>query len=192
MSEQLAQSWWVWALRGLAAIIFGLLAFFFPGITMTSLVYVFGAYAVIDGAIAVYHAVTHRGKNWGWELFEGLVSIVAGVVAFLMPMLAALTFVLILGFWAIVTGVAQMVMAYRQRELIDNEIWLGLAGLVSVIFGILIFFNPFAGTLATIWTIGAYSIIFGIMLLALAWRYRGMATTPTDTTGTRNRVGDSA
>ena len=176
MSTQLAKTWWVWALRGVAAIIFGLLALFYPGATLTSLVYVFGAYALVDGAIAVYHAVTNRGTNWGWELFEGLVSIVAGFAAFALPFLAFLTLLFIMAFWAIASGIAQMVMAWRLRASIDNEIWLGLAGLLSVVFGVLVFFNPLAGSLATIWMIGAYSISFGIMFLFLAMRYRGLDT----------------
>ena len=179
MTSELAQSWWVWALRGVAAIIFGLLALFYPGITLTSMVYVFGAYAVIDGAIAVYNAVVHRGVNWGWQLLEGLVSIIAGIAAFMMPFLASMTLLFIIAIWAIITGVMQMVMAWRQREVIDNEVWLGLAGLMSVIFGILVFFDPFAGLLSTVWVIGIYSIIFGVMMLALAWRYRGEEAVPT-------------
>jgi uncharacterized membrane protein HdeD (DUF308 family) len=191
MSKQLAQTWWVWALRGVAAIIFGLLALFYPGATLTSLIYVFGAYALVDGAIAVYHALVNRGSNWGWELLEGIVSIIAGIVAFASPFLTFLTLLIIMAFWAIFTGVAQIVMAWRVREQIDNEIWLGLAGLLSVIFGIVIIFNPLAGSLATIWMIGIYSIIFGVMFLFLAFRYRGLGSSSTDEITTPNRARDN-
>lgn len=192
MSEQLSKTWWVWALRGVAAIIFGLLALFYPGATLTSLVFVFGVYALIDGAITVYNALVNRVHNWGWQLLEGIVTILAGIAAFMMPFLTFLTLLFIMAIWAIITGVAQMVMAWRQREVIENEIWLGLAGLMSVIFGILIFMNPFAGSLATIWMIGIYSIIFGIMMIALAFRYRSAPSTVTDTTTTGTRLTDNA
>ena len=191
MSTQLAKTWWVWALRGVAAIIFGLLAIFYPGATLTSLVYVFGAYALIDGAIAVYHAIVNRGPNWGWELLEGLVSIIAGIVAFALPFLAVLTLLFVIAFWAIASGVAQIIMAWRMRETIDNEIWLGLAGLLSIIFGIVIFFNPLAGTLATIWVIGIYSIIFGFMFLFLAMRVRGLGTSSSNEITEKRRVSDN-
>jgi uncharacterized membrane protein HdeD (DUF308 family) len=190
MSEQLSKTWWVWALRGVAAIIFGLLALFYPGATLSSLVMLFGIYALVDGAIAVYHSLVNRGTNWGWELLEGVVSVIAGILAFAMPFLTFLTILFIIAFWAIVTGVMQIVMAWRTREEIDNEIWLGLAGLMSIIFGILVFLDPFAGSLATIWVIGVYSIIFGVMFIALAFRYRN-AEPSKNVTQTTKRVTDN-
>jgi uncharacterized membrane protein HdeD (DUF308 family) len=191
MSEQLAQSWWVWALRGVAAIIFGLLAIFYPGATLTSLVYVFGAYALVDGAIAVYHAIVNRGTNWGWELLEGVISILAGIAAFAVPFLAFLSLLFVMAFWAIASGVAQIIMAYRLRETIDNEIWLGLAGLLSIIFGVIIFVNPLAGTYATILMIGSYAIVFGVIFIFLAIRYRGLGTTSSDEITDQHRVSDN-
>jgi uncharacterized membrane protein HdeD (DUF308 family) len=190
MSEQLSRTWWVWALRGVAAIIFGLLAIFYPGATLSSLVMLFGIYALVDGAIAVYHSLVNRGANWGWELLEGVVSIIAGILAFAMPFLTSLTILFIIAFWAIVTGVMQIVMAWRTREQIDNEIWLGLAGLMSIIFGVLVFVNPFAGLLSVLWVIGVYSIIFGVMFIALAFRYRN-AEPSKNVTQTTKRVTDN-
>jgi uncharacterized membrane protein HdeD (DUF308 family) len=111
-------------------------------------------------------------------------------LAFAMPFLTFLTILFIIAFWAIVTGVMQIVMAWRTREEIDNEIWLGLAGLMSIIFGVLVFLDPFAGSLATIWVIGVYSIIFGVMFIALAFRYRNAAPSNT-VTQTTKRVTDN-
>lgn len=169
-----ANSWWFWAIRGVFAIIFGVLAMLFPGDALQALVYIFGAYALIDGAMTIYNSIANRATNWGWHMVEGIVNILAGLAAFFLPLLTGLTLLLVIGFWAVVTGFMQIVAAWRLRKEIDNEVWLGLAGLMSVIFGIYIFINPLAGALATAMIIGIYSILFGIFLLALAMRFRGI------------------
>lgn len=179
--NSILNSWWFWAIRGVFAIIFGVLAMVFPGDALQALVYIFGAYALIDGVVTVYNSVANRKTNWGWHLVEGLISIIAGLVAFFLPVLTGLTILLVIGFWAVATGIMQMVAAWRLRKEIDNEIWLGLAGLMSVIFGIFIFLNPLAGALATAMIIGIYSILFGIFLIALAVRFRGYDDTGADT-----------
>lgn len=173
-------SWWFWAIRGVFAIIFGVLAMVFPGDALQALVYIFGAYALIDGVVTVYNAVANRVTNWGWQLVEGIISIIAGLVAFFLPVLTGLTILLIIGFWAVATGIMQMIAAWRLRKEIENEIWLGLAGLMSVIFGVYIFINPLAGALVTAMIIGIYSILFGIFLIALAVRFRGYDGTGAD------------
>lgn len=165
-------SWWAWALRGVFAIIFGILVIFFPGDALQALVYLFGAYALVDGGFTVYTALSERSTNWGWHLVEGIISIVAGLAAFFLPLLTGLTLLLVIAFWAVFTGIMQMVAAWRLREEIENEIWLGLAGLISIIFGVFVFFDPLGGALATAWIIGVYSIAFGILMILVAMRYR--------------------
>jgi uncharacterized membrane protein HdeD (DUF308 family) len=177
MREAMNKNWWVWLLRGIFAILFGILAILFPGEAFAALIYIFGAYVLVDGAMTIYNALSHRGPNWGWELLEGVIAILAGLAAFFMTGLAGLTIILVIGVWAIITGVLQVVAAWRLRQEIDNEIWLGLAGILSVIMGILFIRNPFGGALATVWLIGIYSIVFGVMFMMLAFRVRNMDDT---------------
>lgn len=170
----LPRHWWVVALRGLAAIAFGILAFIWPGITLAVLVLLFGAYAIVDGLLALYAAARSGGQNVWAPLLEGVLGVVAGIVAFVWPGLTALTLVFIIAAWAIVTGVLEVFAAIRLRNVITNEWMLGFAGVLSVVFGLLLFAQPGAGALALVWIIGAYAVIFGIALLGLAWRLRGI------------------
>ena len=170
----LPRHWWVVGLRGLAAITFGIMAFIWPGITLSVLVLLFGAYAIVDGVLALYAAARSGGQNVWAPLLEGVLGIIAGIVAFVWPGLTALTLVYIIAAWAIVTGVLELIAAVRLRNVISNEWTLGFAGVLSVVFGVLLFAQPGAGALAVVWIIGAYAVIFGIALLALAWRLRGM------------------
>jgi uncharacterized membrane protein HdeD (DUF308 family) len=170
----LPRHWWVVGLRGLAAVIFGIMAFIWPGITLSVLVLLFGAYAIVDGVLALYAAARSGGQNVWAPLLEGVLGIIAGIVAFVWPGLTALTLVYIIAAWAIVTGVLELIAAVRLRNVISNEWTLGFAGVLSVVFGVLLFVQPGAGALAVVWIIGAYAVIFGIALLALAWRLRGL------------------
>jgi len=177
MLEQYSRNWWLIALRGIAAIIFGILAFVWPGITFLALVLLFGAYVLVDGVFAIIGAITHRSENENrWLLLlEGLVSIAAGVIAWFAPGLAGLALVLLIAAWAVVTGVLEIWAAVQLRKEIHGEWLLALSGILSVIFGILLALNPAVGSLVVIWIIGAYAIVFGIILLALAWRLHGLA-----------------
>lgn len=168
------RNWWIWAVRGVFAIIFGAIAILFPALALQTLILVFGAYALVDGGFTIYHALTNRNDNWVWHLVEGIVSVLAGIAAFMLPILTGLTLLLVIAFWAIVTGVMQVVAAWRLRKEIENEFWLGLAGVSSIIFGTYILFDPLGGALATAWLIGIYSIAFGTMLIGLALRFRAM------------------
>jgi len=138
------------------------------------LVLLFGAYAIVDGVLALYAAARSGGQNVWAPLLEGVLGIIAGIVAFVWPGLTALTLVYIIAAWAIVTGVLELIAAVRLRNVISNEWTLGFAGVLSVVFGVLLFAQPGAGALAVVWIIGVYAVIFGIALLALAWRLRGM------------------
>jgi uncharacterized membrane protein HdeD (DUF308 family) len=170
--DELTRHWWIIGLRGLAAVLFGVLAFGWPGMTLAVLVLLFGAYALVDGVLTLMAAfrggVHHRAVN----LIEGVVSILAGLAAFVWPGLTALVLLYIIAFWAIVTGVLEIVAAIRIRRAISNEFGLVIGGILSIVFGVLLLIAPGAGALAVVFLIGAYAIVFGIALLGLAWRLR--------------------
>jgi uncharacterized membrane protein HdeD (DUF308 family) len=171
---ELPRHWWVVALRGLAAIVFGILAFVWPGITLQVLILFFGAYAIVDGGLALYSATRSRGEHVWAPLAEGMLGIGAGLVAFFWPGITALALVYVIAFWAMFTGVLEVYAAIRLRRLINNEWALIFSGALSVLFGIVLLVQPGAGALALVWLIGLYAIIFGIAMLAFAWRLRGM------------------
>ena len=162
-------------MRGVAAVVFGILAFIWPGVTLAVLVLLWGAYALVDGILGLLSAF-RTGQDHRWALLvEGIVSIAAGIATFVWPGLTALVLVYIIAVWALVTGVLEVVAAIRLRQVIQNEWWLVLSGIASLLFGIALIVAPGAGALALIWLIGAYAIIFGVLLLGLAFRLRGMA-----------------
>jgi uncharacterized membrane protein HdeD (DUF308 family) len=166
------------ALRGVAAILFGILALAMPGITLLALLLLFGSYAIIEGILTIVAAVRGRAGHGPWWLLliEGLVSVAAGIATFALPGLTALVLVYIIGAWAVVTGALEVAAAVRLRKEIRNEWWLILSGVLSIVFGALIMFAPGAGALALVLWIGAYSIVFGALLLALGFRLRSWQT----------------
>ena len=172
---ELMRKEWGWiALRGVLAIIFGVLAFALPGITLAILVIVWGAYALIDGVLALVAGFRLRdGGRPLWSLvIIGLLGIAAGVVTFFWPGVTALTLIFIIGFWAIAIGVFQVFAAFRFRKVIQGE-WLhALSGLVSIAFGIAVVLRPGAGALALTWMIGAFAILFGVLLIGMAFKLR--------------------
>jgi uncharacterized membrane protein HdeD (DUF308 family) len=174
MLHALAKSWWLVLLRGIAGIIFGVLAFIWPGLTLAVLVLLYGAYSLVDGVFSLIAAFTGGAKpvpTW-WLVVVGLAGIAAGLVTFLWPGLTALVLVVFIGAWAIVHGIFEIVGAIKLRKEIDNEWWLILAGVLSVLFGIIVIAAPGAGALALVWVIGIYSIAFGILLVGLSLRLR--------------------
>ncbi len=172
----MSRNWWALAIRGVAAVIFGLLAFVWPQITLLALVVLWGAYALIDGIFSIVAAITHpevRDRRW-LLLLEGVVGIAAGVVAFIWPDITAFILLYIIAAWALVTGVLEIANAIRLRREITGEWALVASGVLSVLFGLLLVFFPGAGALAVVWIIGAYAIVFGILLLILAFRLRNL------------------
>jgi uncharacterized membrane protein HdeD (DUF308 family) len=171
----LARNWWLIALRGAAAIVFGLLTFITPGITLALLVTFFGAYTLVDGIFTLISIFRRRAaeRPWWTLLLEGLVSIAAGLVTFVWPVMTVLVLVYLIGAWAIVTGVLEIAAAIRLRKEIEGEAWLALSGVLSIAFGIFAILAPAIGALAVVFWIGAYAIVFGAVLLALAFRLRG-------------------
>jgi uncharacterized membrane protein HdeD (DUF308 family) len=169
-------SWWALALRGLAAVIFGLLAFVWPDITLTALVFLFGAYALVDGVLAIIAGIKSHGefKRWGLLLLQGILSVAAGVFAFVVPAMTALVLLILIASWAIVTGTFQIAAAIQMRKHIKGEWLLALGGVGSILFGAVLLFYPAAGALAMIWIIGTYAIVFGVLLIALGFKLRGL------------------
>jgi uncharacterized membrane protein HdeD (DUF308 family) len=176
MIDALARNWWAVALRGAAAVIFGLLAIVLPDITLTALVLLFGAYALVDGVFALVAAVnayrTHR--QWGPLVLEGVGGVVIGLITLVSPDVTTLALLYLIAAWAIVTGVLEIAAAIALRREIRGELWLGLAGLASLAFGIVLIVAPVSGALAIVWLIGSYALVFGAVLIALALRLRGL------------------
>jgi uncharacterized membrane protein HdeD (DUF308 family) len=175
MTTQLARNWWILLLRGLAALLFGVLAILSPLITATVLVIFFGAYALVDGIFAVYASLTHRAGHdrWWVLLLEGLTGIVIGLLAFVYPDVATLFLLYFIAAWAILTGIMEIVAAIRLRREIEGEWLLVFSGILSVLFGILVVIFPVFGTVAVVWLIGIYAILFGLLLITLGLRVRG-------------------
>jgi uncharacterized membrane protein HdeD (DUF308 family) len=174
MAVVLARHWWSLAIRGLLAVIFGVLAFIVPGAAIAGLTIAFGAYAFVAGAFAMAFAIraARADERWGAILFEGMVGVIAGILTFLMPAMAALVFVTIIAAWSILTGAAQIVAAIRLRKSIRNEWILALAGIASIAFGVILFIAPVAGAIVLAWWIGAYAFLFGILQIVLAFKVR--------------------
>lgn len=174
MLELLARYWWVLVLRGFVAIGFGIVAYAWPGLTLATLVLLFGAFALVNGVFAVFGAFAGRGArdHWWLLLLEGLLGIGVGILTWRAPALTALALVLYIAAWALVTGVLEVVAAIRLRAEIEGEFWLGLAGLLSIGFGVLLMLSPGAGALALLWVIAAYAIVFGVLLILLGLRVR--------------------
>ena len=173
---EIARWWWTFIIRGVVAVAFGVLAFLAPAWGIAVLVALFGAWALIDGVTGLVGGIRSRGRDRSWwlSILEGIVGIVAGVFAFLFPVLAAGALIFIIAAWAIVTGVFEIVAAIRLREQIRGEFWLGLAGVASILYGVVIYLFPAAGALSIVWLIGSFAIAFGAFLLVLGWRLRGI------------------
>jgi uncharacterized membrane protein HdeD (DUF308 family) len=176
MLRLLARRWWLIALRGVAAIVFGILAVTLPGITLATLIILFGAYAFVDGIFAVIHALGggDESESMWLLLLEGLLGIGVGLITFFEPGLTAIALLFYIAAWNLATGVLEIAAAFRLRKQLTGEFWLLVGGLASIIFAIILMTHPAAGALALIWVIGIYAILFGIALLALSFRLRGL------------------
>jgi uncharacterized membrane protein HdeD (DUF308 family) len=173
---ELARYWWLVALRGALAILFGILAFIWPGLTVAVLVLLFGAYALVDGLFAIGGTISamRNHRRWWPLLVEAVLGIGIGVATFLWPGVTALALLYLIAAWAIATGVFEIIAAIELRKAISGEWFLILAGVLSVVFGLLLIVFPGAGALAVIWLIAAYALVFGVLLLILGFRLRGL------------------
>lgn len=159
-------------MRGLAAVVFGILAFIWPSATVSALVLLFGAYALVDGVLSAYTGFTDPTYRWWVGLLEGIVGVLAALVAFFYPGLTAIALVYLVAVWAILTGGLEIWAAVKLREEIKGEWLLALSGVASIAFGLLLAFFPGVGLLTLIWLIAGYAIVFGVMTIFLAFRLR--------------------
>jgi uncharacterized membrane protein HdeD (DUF308 family) len=159
-------------------VLFGIFAFIWPGITLAVLVLVWGAYAIADGVMALIAAYTmhEEGRPMGSLIVVGILGIAAGIVTFFWPGMTALVLLLFIASWAVLMGIFEIAAAIRLRKHIENEWLLALSGVVSIAFGVLMFLQPGAGALAVVWLIGSFAIFFGILLIALSFRLKGLAS----------------
>ena len=178
-AEPLARNWWAIALRGVAAIIFGVLTFFAPVVTVATLVILFGVYSLVDGVLYVVAALRRRGgdSQWGALLLAGIAAIIVGLCTLLLPGMTALFLIYAIAAWAIVTGVSEIVAAVRLRKAIHDEWLLALSGVLSALFGLLLVLAPGLGALTIALWVGAYAFVAGLVLLGLAFRLRGVSAT---------------
>jgi uncharacterized membrane protein HdeD (DUF308 family) len=169
----LVRNWWVVLLRGVLGLIIGFIAFFFPGPTLLSLVTLFALYLIIDGIFAIVSAVraARHQQDWGFLTFEGIVGILAGIIALALPGLTVLVFVGLLAAWAFITGTLELRAAYNLEK-DHGRWWMVLAGVASIVFGIVLIAAPVIGALVVSWWVGAYATFFGASLVALAFQLR--------------------
>jgi uncharacterized membrane protein HdeD (DUF308 family) len=173
--DGLRQNWWLVLLRGVAGILFGIITFVAPGISLAALVLLFGAYAFADGVLAIATAIRRRSADrWWLLLLEGIAGIAAGVVTLLWPGITALALLYLIAAWALVTGVFEIAAAIRLRKVITGEWLLALSGILSIGLGVLLVLAPGPGALALVIWIGAYAFVFGILLVALGFRLRSV------------------
>lgn len=179
--DTLTRNWWVVLIRGVAGVLFGIATFFAPGVSLAVLVLLFGAYALIDGVLAVTSAVRRRGVSdrWWMLLLEGLVGIVAGIVTLVWPGITALALLYVIAAWALLTGAFEIAAAIRLRKVITGEWLLVLSGIASIGLGILLMIFPGPGALVMMLWIGAYAFVFGILLIVLSLRLRSLGKSRT-------------
>ena len=175
--DVLARNWWLVALRGLAGVLFGLMTLIAPELSLAALVIVFGAYALVDGVLAIVSAVRRRGetKQWWGLVLEGVAGIAAGVITLLWPGITALALLYLVAAWAVVTGILEIVTAIRLRKAIEGEWLLALSGIASLGLGVLLALFPGPGALALVIWIGAFALVSGALFLALGLRLRRLA-----------------
>lgn len=176
MLDTLTRYWWVVTVRGVSAVLFGLMALIWPSITVTVLVLLFGAYSFVDGVFTLASAAFGRPKpteaNRIWLVLSGVAAIFVGVVTFVWPSATALVLLWLIAGWAVVTGVLELMAAVRLRKEITGEWMLALSGLLSILFGVVLILWPEAGALTLIVFIGVFALVFGLALLALSVRLR--------------------
>ena len=180
MIEALKRHWWVPVIRGIAAIVFGIIAFVYPGLTVATLVLFFGAWVLIDGLFRVVGAIGHRASDpdWGWHIVIGIVGIIVGLLTFHAPQITALALIIYIAAWALMIGATEIAFAIKLRREIKGEWFLILMGLASIVFAILLLWNPIAGAAAVIWLIAWYAVVLGILGIFFGFRLRSLPALP--------------
>jgi uncharacterized membrane protein HdeD (DUF308 family) len=167
--------WWLVLLRGILAILFGLFALFAPGSALLALVFVFAAYAILDGVTALAVGIRHRKEDphWVWHVVQGVVSVLAGIIAFVWPGVTVLAILFVIAFWSIVGGIAEIVESFTMRKRgSEGWGWMLAAGIVSVLFGVVLLASPGAALITLLWLVGVYAIVFGVIIIVWAVRLR--------------------
>jgi uncharacterized membrane protein HdeD (DUF308 family) len=172
--ETLKRHWWVPVIRGIAAIVFGIIAFVYPGLTIAMLVLFFGAWVLIDGIFRIIGAFGHRASDpdWGWQLVIGIVGIIVGLLTFHAPQVTALALIIYIAAWALMIGATEIALAIKMRREIKGEWFLILMGLASIVFAVLLLWNPVAGAAAVIWLIAWYAVVLGILAIFFGFRLK--------------------
>jgi uncharacterized membrane protein HdeD (DUF308 family) len=176
MISSITRNWWAVVLRGVIAVLFGVLALAKPDITLEALIALFGFFAIIDGVFTLVGGISMIGSGlpWGGPVFGGLVGIAIGVATFIWPGLTALTLLYLIAFWAIFTGLMEIMTAVQMRQQLPHPVLLGFAGALSILFGLLLVVYPSSGALSVIWLLGIYAIIFGVSFIVLGFRLRNV------------------
>ncbi len=178
MIEALKRYWWVPVIRGISGIVFGIIAFAYPGIALATLVLLFGAWVLIDGVFRIVGATAGRASDpdWGFHLVIGILGIVVGILTFRAPRITALALIIYVAAWALMIGAAEIALAVKLRREIKGEWFLILMGLASIVFAVLLLWNPGPGALALLWLIASYAIVFGVLAIFFGFRLRSLRT----------------
>lgn len=171
---ELTRNWWTLLVRGIVAVIFGILAIANPKTTLTVLLLFAAAYVIVDGILSILASLTaaERGRGWGWLLVSGILGVAIGVAMFVWPDVTALVLLYLFVAWLLVIGVMQLVAGIRMRRLISGALWIALAGVLSIVLGFYILANPEAGLIGLLWIIGIYAILFGAMMIMASLQLR--------------------
>lgn len=179
MKKELAlvNHWWIVLLRGIAAIIFAILAIFWPDFTLSLLILILAIYLLVDGVVAIFSAFKAAEKHHKWWLFlvEGLVSLTVGVLILVWPSITAILFVYLVGIWALVTGILEIWAAFSGQFEFGGKLLMSIAGILSALIGLILLIHPFEGVIVLVWIIGLYALIFGIVLIALSFQLRKLS-----------------
>ena len=178
MIEALKHYWWVLVIRGICGIVFGVIAFAYPGLALATLVLLFGAWVLIDGVFRIVGATAGRASDpdWGFHLIVGILGILVGVLTFRSPGITALALVIYIAAWALMVGAVEIALAIKLRREMKGEWFLILMGLASIIFAVLLLWNPGPGALALLWLIATYAIVFGFLAIIFGFRLRSLRT----------------
>ncbi len=177
MLTVLSRYWRLLLLRGIVAILFGALAFLWPGITLTTLVLFFGAYIFVSGAFLIINAVGSRKEkdDWWLLLIEGFLGVVIGIMTAFVPGITGIALLIYIAAWALAVGVLELTAAIRLRKVVTGEWWLAVGGVVSIIFALMLMLFPAAGALGLIWLIGTYACLFGAIQIFLGFKVHKVA-----------------